>query len=133
MKRFILFVAFFVVIAMGCNDGKEIVRKDPLTITVTDIVNSDDNRIIYRHVRYKFDAVSYDTVEKSNSLGIDTRSIKPKTIDDVIDLNTIFRLNDDDETDYNYTELDDDDWDYLNKIGVYWDSDNGCYRIRRNP
>ena len=49
--------------------------------------------------------------------------------EDAVDLNDIFGKYDPD-TDWNFTELDEEDWDYLRKLGIYWDDESGCYRKR---
>ena len=52
------------------------------------------------------------------------------TIDDKVDLNDIFG-SPGDLTDWNYTEIDAEDWAYLDSIGIYWDEKSECYRKRK--
>lgn len=52
------------------------------------------------------------------------------TTDERIDLNDIFG-SPNDSTDWNYTEIDEEDWAYLDSIGVYWDNESECYRKRK--
>jgi hypothetical protein len=51
--------------------------------------------------------------------------------DDVVDLNNIFSSGEDDPIDYNYTELEEREWQYLDSLGVYWDEYLGYWRKRK--
>ena len=51
--------------------------------------------------------------------------------DDVVDLNDIFSSEKDNPTDYNYTELEESEWQCLDSLGVYWDEDLGYWRKRK--
>lgn len=63
---------------------------------------------------------------------IDTISVEESTYSDSsyskgrVDLNDIFG-SENDPTDWNYTEIDDEGWRYLDSIGVYWNSDSDCF------
>lgn len=75
---------------------------------------------------YTLDSVVIDTI-KVSSESIEELSAN-YIPDDVVDLNDIFSSGEDDPTDYNYTELEPSEWEYLNSLGVYWDEDLGCWR-----
>lgn len=94
-----------------CNGGFE--RKDPREVTHRDKVSDTDTSEAWRNVTYELVSVSYDTVPK-----------------DRVDLND-YLGGPYDETDWNYTEIDDEAAKYLEKIGVYWDKDKEYWRRRK--
>lgn len=116
----------------SCNGGFE--RKDPRTVTYRVKVSDTDTSEIWRNVKYELVSVSYDTVPKvrrERSI-IEPEILAPKvqTVPkDFVDLND-YLGSPDDETDWNYTEIDDEEMKYLEKIGIYWDSDKGYWRKR---
>ena len=78
--------------------------------------------------------MSYDTVPKvkreRSTLEPEILAPKVQTVPkDRVDLND-YLGDPDDETDWNYTEIDDEGAKYLEKIGIYWDSDKGYWRKR---
>lgn len=62
--------------------------------------------------------------------GVRTTASKENT-DERVDLNDILGCPEDTMTDWNYTEIDEDEWKYLDSIGVYWDEKSNCYRKRK--
>lgn len=116
----------------SCNGGFE--RKDPRAVTYREKVSDTDTSEIWRNVKYELVSVSYDTVPKvrRERSTIEPEILAPKvqTVPkDRVDLND-YLGDPDDETDWNYTEIDDEGAKYLEKIGIYWDSDKGYWRKR---
>lgn len=115
-----------------CNGAFE--RKDPRAVTYREKVSDTDTSDIWRNVTYELVSVSYDTVPKVRR---ERSTIKPEILapkvhtvpKDRVDLNDYLGSPDDD-TDWNYTEIDDEEMKYLEKIGIYWDSDKGYWRKR---
>jgi hypothetical protein len=115
-----------------CNGAFE--RKDPRAVTYREKVSDTDTSEIWRNVTYELVSVSYDTVPKvrRERSTIEPEILAPKvqTVPkDRVDLND-YLGDPDDETDWNYTEIDDEGAKYLEKIGIYWDSDKGYWRKR---
>lgn len=100
----------------SCKGGFE--RKDPRAVIYREKVSDTDTSEVWRNVKYELVSVSYDTVPKVQTV--------PK---DRVDLND-YLGDPDDETDWNYTEIDDDQQKYLDSVGVYWDINKGCWRKR---
>lgn len=116
----------------SCNGAFE--RKDPRAVTYREKVSDTDTSEIWRNVTYELVSVSYDTVPKvrRERSTIEPEILAPKvqTIPkDRVDLND-YLGDPDDETDWNYTEIDDEEMKYLDSIGVYWDSNKGYWRKR---
>lgn len=116
----------------SCNGGFE--RKDPRAVTYREKVSDTDTSGVWRNVKYELVSVSYDTVPKvrRERSTIEPEILAPKvqTVPkDLVDLND-YLGDPDDETDWNYTEIDDEEMKYLEKIGIYWDSDKGYWRKR---
>lgn len=116
----------------GCNGRFE--RKDPKAVTYREKVSDTDTSEVWRNVTYELVSVSYDTVPKvrRERSTIEPEILAPKvqTVPkDLVDLND-YLGSPDDGTDWNYTEIDDDQQKYLDSIGVYWDSNKGYWRKR---
>lgn len=116
----------------SCNGDFE--RKDPRAVTYREKVIDTDTSEIWRNVTYELVSVSYDTVPKvkreRSTLEPEILAPKVQTVPkDSVDLND-YLGDPDDETDWNYTEIDDEEMKYLEKIGIYWDSDKGYWRKR---
>lgn len=115
-----------------CNGGFE--RKDPRAATYREKVSDTDTSEVWRNVTYELVSVSYDTVTKvrRERSTIEPEILAPKvqTVpQDLVDLND-YLGSPDDETDWNYTEIDDDQQKYLEKLGIYWDSNKEYWRKR---
>lgn len=126
MKKFlILFTAIFLLI--GChNDFK---REEPVRVVVRDLIKKTDEYIIERRMYYTLDSVVIDTIQRNNNSTLHIPSAEINNIpDDVVDLNDILSSGTDDPTDYNYTELSEEEWKYLDSLGVYWDDELGYWR-----
>lgn len=116
----------------SCNGAFE--RKDPRAVTYREKVSDTDTSDIWRNVTYELVSVSYDTVPKvrRERSTIEPEILAPKvqTIPkDRVDLND-YLGDPDDGTDWNYTEIDEEQQKYLDSIGVYWDSNKGYWRKR---
>lgn len=116
----------------SCNGGFE--RKDPRAVTYREKVSDTDTSEIWRNVTYELVSVSYDTVPKvrRERSTIEPEILAPKvqTIPkDRVDLND-YLGDPDDGTDWNYTEIDEEEMKYLDSIGVYWDKDKEYWRKR---
>lgn len=121
-----------VLLLTSCNGGYE--RKDPMTVTYREKVSDTDTSEVWRNVKYELVSVSYDTVPKvrRERSTIEPEILAPKVemiSQDRVDLND-YLGDPDDGTDWNYTEIDDEEMKYLEKIGIYWDSDKGYWRKR---
>ena len=126
MKKFlILFAAIFLL--TGCyNDFK---REEPVGVVIRDLIQKTDEYRIERRMYYTLDSVVIDTIQRSNNSALHIpESYLNNVPDDVVDLNDIFSSGDNDPTDYNYTELSEEEWKYLDSLGVYWDDELGYWR-----
>lgn len=117
----------------SCNGDFE--RKDPRAVTYREKVSDTDTSEVWRNVTYEIVSVSYDTVPKvkreRSTLEPEILAPKVQTVPkDRVDLND-YLGDPDDETDWNYTEIDDEEMKYLEKIGIYWDSAKGYWRKRK--
>ena len=129
MKKFlILFTAIFLLI--GChNDFK---REEPVRVVVRDLIKKTDEYIVERRMYYTLDSVVIDTIQRNNNSTLYIPSAEINNVpDDVVDLNEILSSGTDDPTDYNYTELSEEEWKYLDGLGVYWDDELGYWRKRK--
>ena len=112
----VLIVIGCLLLFSSCNGGFE--RKDPRAVIYREKISETDTSEVWRNVTYEIVSVSYDTVPKVQTV--------PK---DRVDLND-YLGSPGDETDWNYTEIDDDQQKYLDSIGVYWDSNKEYWRKR---
>jgi len=128
MKK--LIILFLTLIGFSsCN--KTINRPKPTEVVYQETISETDSQKIVRNSHYVLHSVNYDTIQKRQSSTIEQPKISyAKEPDDKVDLNDIFDPNREGDVDYNFTELDDEDWLYLERIGVYWDDGSGCYRKR---
>ena len=128
----VLIVIGCLLLFSSCNGGFE--SKDPRSVTYLEKVSDTDTSEVWRNVTYELVSVSYDTVPKvrRERSTIEPEILAPKvqTIPkDRVDLND-YLGSPDDETDWNYTEIDDDQQKYLDSIGVYSDSNKEYWRQR---
>ena len=126
MKKFlILFSAIFLL--TGCyNDFK---REEPVRVVIRDLIQKTDEYRIERRMYYTLDSVVIDTIQRDNNSTLYIPSAEINNVpDDVVDLNDILSSGADDSTDYNYTELSEEEWRYLEEKGVYWDDELGYWR-----
>lgn len=117
----------------SCNGAFE--RKDPRAVTYREKVSDTDTSDIWRNVTYELVSVSYDTVPKvrRERSTIEPEILAPKvqTVPkDRVDLND-YLGGPDDETDWNYTEIDEEEEKYLDDLGIYWDSNKEYWRKRK--
>lgn len=109
-------------------------RNDPKAVTYREKVSDTDTSEIWRNVTYELVSVSYDTVPKvrRERSTIEPEIIAPKVEmipQDRVDLND-YLGDPEDGTDWNYTEIDDEAAKYLEKLGIYWDSNKEYWRKR---
>ena len=128
----VLIVIGCLLLFSSCNGGFE--RKDPRAVIYREKISETDTSEVWRNVRYERVSVSYDTVPKvrRERSTIEPEILAPKvqTVPkDRVDLND-YLGSPGDETDWNYTEIDDDQQKYLDSIGVYWDSNKEYWRKR---
>lgn len=121
-----------VLLLTSCNGGYE--RKDPRAVTYREKVSDTDTSEIWRNVKYELVSVSYDTVPKvrRERSTIEPEILAPKVEmipQDRVDLND-YLGDPEDGTDWNYTEIDDEAAKYLEKLGIYWDSNKEYWRKR---
>lgn len=126
MKKFlILFTAIFLLIS--CHSDFK--REEPVRVVVRDLIKKTDEYIVERRMYYTLDSVVIDTIQRNNNSTLHIPSAEINNIpDDVVDLNDILSSGTDDPTDYNYTELSEEEWKYLDSLGVYWDDELGYWR-----
>lgn len=122
-------LAMYLMLTVSCE--KNVKRPKPTEVVYQEIIQEDDSQKVQRTCYYTIDSVRYDTIQKRVKSTIETTDSReyknlPK---DAVDLNTIF-ADESGETDFNFTELNEHEWEYLEKIGIYWDDDYGCYRKR---
>ena len=122
-----------VLLLTSCNGGYE--RKDPRAVTYREKVSDTDTSEIWRNVKYELVSVSYDTVPKvrRERSTIEPEILAPKVEmipQDRVDLND-YLGDPDDGTDWNYTEIDDEAAKYLEKLGIYWDSNKEYWRKKQ--
>lgn len=80
---------------------------------------------------YTLDSVVIDTIPRNHtsfSLPEPRENYLP---DDVVDLNDLLPYDENDHTDYNYTELNEDEVKFLEEQGIYWDEEIGYWRKKR--
>lgn len=129
MKKLLIFCLSLFFISSCHPDFK---RKEPKKVIVKDLVEKTDEYIVERRMYYTLDSVVIDTTQKNNESSLRIPESYVNFIpDDVVDLNEIFSSGEDDPTDYNYTELDESEWQYLDSMGVYWDEDLGYWRQKK--
>lgn len=128
MKKILTFLLLAVLIS-SCQNSK-IRHPEPIRVIYRDLLEDNDSVAIVRYSYYKLDSVRIDTVRKGVPHSLQIPKARRSVLTDRVDLNDIFG-SPDDPTDYNYTEIDEEDWEYLNSIGVYWDEDYNCFRKRR--
>lgn len=129
MKKLLIFcLSLFLITA--CHPDFN--RKEPIRVVVKDLVEKTDGYIVERRMYYTLDSVVIDTIQINNQSSLHIpESYLNNVPDDVVDLNDIFSSGEDDPTDYNYTELEESEWQYLDSLGVYWDEDLGYWRKRK--
>lgn len=130
MKKvlFGLLLSMIVITFCQCNNPK-ISRPNPTEVGYRELVEETDDYSVYQDCKYRLVSVSYDTIAKRQLSTIETPAVvKKNPIADRVDLNDVFDPKGEGDTDWNYTEITESDWQYLKSIGVYWDSTYGCYR-----
>lgn len=128
MKKFLIFLATAYVL-IGCQNSFN--RQEPIRAVVRDLVEKTDKYIIERRMYYTLDSVVVDTIPKNQtsfSLPEPNENYIP---DDVVDLNDLLPYDENDDTDYNYTELNEDEVKFLEEQGIYWDEKIGYWRKKR--
>lgn len=110
------------------NSKHDIQRPNPTAVGFRELVEKTDNYSVYRDCKYTLESVTYDTIPNRKLSTIETPAIQTYSIPDRVDLNEIFDPRHEGNTDWNYTEIEDDDFHYLDSLGIYWDKQYGCYR-----
>ena len=129
MKRFVLFWLLLLIIAgiIYCDDRRKVKRPTPISAQFRQLIYQDQDVKVYRNSYYHLDSVQFDTVRLRKS----TLDVPRERIDNrCIDLNDYLRSSEDDETDYNATELSPEEWRYVESLGIYWNESTGCYCIK---
>ena len=128
MKKLLPLIGVFAALFLITACKKNVKRPKSTQVVYQETIKEDNKLKVVRKCYYTIDSTKYDTI-KRKFISIQTAQRYKNLPDDAVDLNTIFGKYDT-ETDWNFTELDEEDWEYLNRIGVYWDDDAGCYRKR---
>lgn len=133
MRKLLPLIGVFAVIFLITACEKKATRPKPTEVVYQETIQEDDSKKVVRTCYYKIDSTRYDTIAKRQRSTIETPTSNEyqNLPEDAVDLNTIFGKYDTD-TDWNFTELDEEDWEYLKKLGVYWDDDAGCYRRKKH-
>lgn len=133
MRKLLPLIGVFAVMFLITACNKNVKRPKPTEVVYQETIQEDDSQKVVRTCYYKIDSTRYDTIAKRQRSTIETPSSNEyqNLPDDAIDLNDIFGKYDPD-TDWNFTELDEEDWEYLKKLEVYWDDDAGCYRRKKH-
>lgn len=113
------------------TSNHEIQRPNPTTVGFRELVEKTDDYSVYRDCKYTLESVTYDTIPNRKLSTIETPAVQTHSISDRVDLNEIFDPRREGNTDWNYTEIDDDDLNRLDSLGIYWDERYGCYRKRK--
>jgi hypothetical protein len=115
----------------SCNKKLDKIQR---TVTYQEKVDSVDTSKICGDKENKFRSNSYNIITKarriqsiSKSKNVNRIKIIPK---DVVDLND-YLSEPGDGTDWNYTEIDDEQKSHLDSLGIYWDSKTGYWRKRK--
>lgn len=129
MKKILMILAAIFLLTGCCDDFK---REKSTGIVVRDLIQETDEYIVERRMYYTLDSVVIDTIQSGNNSTLHIPKFQSNNVpDDVVDLNDIFSYGDDDPTDYNYTELCEEEWKYLDSLGVYWDNKSGHWRKKK--
>lgn len=123
----VLLLGTFIYIIIAYRSTK-VERPTPTIVGYRELVEENGEYSVYRNCEYRLESVEYDTVPKRVLSTIETPAVKTHPIPDRVDLNEIFDPRHEGETDWNYTEIDDEDLRYLDSLGIYWDGELGCYR-----
>lgn len=133
MKKLTLIIGLVILTLFSCSKNPEIKRTEPKSIEYIETLHYDDNSAVYRHSFYSLDSVRYDTVYRHSP----TSQILPPTqvrgINHTlgrVDLNDVFG-DCDPNTDWNFTEIDEEGEKYLDSLGIYWNDSYGCYMKRK--
>lgn len=110
------------------NSKHDIQRPNPTTVGFRELVEKTDDYSVYRDCKYTLESVTYDTIPNRKLSTIETPAIQTHPIPDRVDLNEIFDPRHEGDTDWNHTEIEDDDFRHLDSLGIYWDERYGCYR-----
>lgn len=132
----LILIVGFLPLFSSCNRGFEL--KDPKTVTYREKVSDTGTSEIWRNVKCELVSVSYDTVlkvkqEQSKQSTLETEISLPRvqTIPkDRVDLNDYLGCPND-ETDWNYTEIDGEMKKYLDSLGIYWDNEKQYWRKKK--
>ena len=128
----LLILGAFVLMTLfkGCGQYE---RKDPKAVVYREKVSETDSTEIWRNVKYELVSVEHDTVKKTTKQRNTLEIYPPKPIpmpEDRIDLNDYLGTPDD-GTDWNYTEINEEEEKYLDELGIYWDSNKEYWRKRK--
>lgn len=100
-------------------------------VVVKNLVKKTNRYIVERRMYYTLDSVVVDTIPKNQTLFSLPEPNGNYIPDDVVDLNDLLPYDENDETDYNYTELNEDEVKFLEEQGIYWDEKIGYWRKKR--
>lgn len=126
----ILVIFLALLLCKGCGYYD---RKDPKAVIYREKVSETDSTEIWRNVKYELVSIEHDTVSKVTRPRNTLEIAAPKPIpmpEDRIDLNDYLGTPDD-GTDWNYTEISEEEQKYLDDLGIYWDNNKGYWRQRK--
>lgn len=125
---FLVILIILVIAGMNCNSLIKIERQKPTVVGYRELIEKTDGYSIYRDCEYKLVSVTYDTIINRQLSTGETSVIRTHPIPDRVDLNDIFDPQREGDTDWNYTDIDEEEMWYLDSVGIYWDGRYGCYR-----
>lgn len=131
VNRKLLILIVMILCSFSCNKRTE---KTQRTVTYQEKVDSVDTSKICKNKEDKSNNNSYNVIPKDRRISNTLKSkdvSKVKTIPkDVVDLND-YLSEPGDGTDWNYTEIDDEQKSHLDSLGIYWDNKTGYWRKRK--
>lgn len=112
----------------SCNKKLDKIQR---TITHQEKVDNVDTSKICEKDKSTKDSYNIPKVRRIQSVSKSKVVSKVKKIPkDVVDLND-YLSEPGDGTDWNYTEIDDEQKSHLDSLGIYWDSKTGYWRKRK--
>ena len=112
----------------SCNKKLDKIQR---TIIYQEKVDNEDTSKICEKDKSTNDSYNIPKVRRIQSVSKSKVVSKVKTMPkDVVDLND-YLSEPGDGTDWNYTEIDDEQKSHLDSLGIYWDSKTGYWRKRK--
>jgi hypothetical protein len=133
MKRLFIVIGLMCALISSCDRAK-LERNSPDSVEYREIVEQTPDYTVYRKVVYRFESVSYDTIPARTTSTIETpQPSNFRAVEDAVDLNDVLDPEGEDlDLDWNYTPITEEIRQHLDSLGIYYDSNRGCYRRNAN-